>query len=465
VPAATAGLATPAPARRIDAVAWTFGVLVVGALLSWARLPWSARKLVWAEDGSFFLTDSDQLGTMDTLLKPYMGYLHLVPRAVVGLVGHFGNLAYLADQIALVCCLIVGAVAALVFHCSSAVTDWRAARLALASVAVLVPTAPLEVLGNTANLHWYLLWASVWLLLYTPRSWLGSIGLGLVALAIALTEILTGFLAPLVFYRFRSARMWPVRIGYGLGLLLQVHATLVSPRDTGASPPGLASTVEGYFLQAVTTIFFAQDKTAGEVLARTGWWIGLVLAVPALLSWVYVLVRGRSVTRVASTALALLSVLVWVFAFRGVSGGPDWEYADFGTSEFTSFAIVRYSVLCSMCLIALPLLAAVELRRRAQLRAATVVVAPGRLAAVRRYRRLSAALVGVIPLAVVCVMLANFTPEVTRRSGVPVWSTSVAAARAQCEVQRGRGSIDLPVAPGGDWVATLSCATLDRWDD
>jgi hypothetical protein len=100
--------------------------------------------------------------------------------------------------------LVVGAVGALVFICSRQIVPWLPARISIAALAALIPTAPIEVLGNTANLHWYLLWLTPWLLMARPSSRLASWFFGAVALAIALTEIQVVIFLPLIAWRFRD---------------------------------------------------------------------------------------------------------------------------------------------------------------------------------------------------------------------------------------------------------------------
>ena len=79
-------------------------------------------------------------------------------------------------------------------------------RATLASAVVLVPAAPIEVLGNAANLHSYCLWLVPWLLLARPASRRGSVGLGAVGLAIALSEIQTALFAPFFAIGARDSR-------------------------------------------------------------------------------------------------------------------------------------------------------------------------------------------------------------------------------------------------------------------
>ena len=124
--------------------------------------------MVWAEDGGFLQNRLDH-GPLVSLFEPYQGYLHLLPRAIVE-VGALLPLRDYAVAVAGMSCVVAGVVAALVFACSRDVVHGPAARIVLGLVTVLVPTVSAEVLGTTANLHWFLLWLTPWVLLFRPTS-------------------------------------------------------------------------------------------------------------------------------------------------------------------------------------------------------------------------------------------------------------------------------------------------------
>ncbi len=103
---APADVVSPAPASDLPAPV-TSGNRLLAALQRWWRQPritwWvlaafalllAARKpsalltpQLWAEDGSVFLLEQDQLG-LAALATPYMGYLHTIPRLVAALAAH-----------------------------------------------------------------------------------------------------------------------------------------------------------------------------------------------------------------------------------------------------------------------------------------------------------------------------------------------------------------------------------------
>jgi hypothetical protein len=473
---------TARPARATDwqTVKWACAVFVLGALLSWARLPWPARKTVWAEDGRNFLGDFDELGFFGSLFNPHGGYLHVIPRLLAGAVASVDGQQYYSDLIALGSCVVVAGIAALVFVCSSAVTDWMPARLAIASITILVPTAPIEVLGNAANLHWYCLWAAIWLLLYIPRSVAGQIVLSLVALSFALTEITTAMLAPIVFYRFKEIRLWPVRIAFLVGLLGQLIATLSAPRYLNPTPQSPSSLIAGYFIECVTSIFFASERTAGSFLAHTGWWAGLVLFIPFALAALYVLWRGRGIVRITVIALLGVSILSWTAAAAAnLPTGDYWNFYQWSDEQYRTLIFMRYGVIASMTLIPLPILAALTVRERLLTRAefqgtaarhaagsgsGTEVISASR-ADLRRWPRRPQIWVGVaqlVPLAMVCLMLISFTPETTRRDDQPDWASARAQAIQTCQNDPSVTMVYVPTAPiDAPWQIALRCDSLD----
>ena len=87
MPAAATDPARAAPShRRAPSTASTAGIaalLTVGlTAIAWFRLDGTTRGTGWADD-RVFLQDSLNDGIWSTLLDPYAGYLHVVPRLVV----------------------------------------------------------------------------------------------------------------------------------------------------------------------------------------------------------------------------------------------------------------------------------------------------------------------------------------------------------------------------------------------
>ncbi len=68
-------------------------VLVCAALLA-LRKPWALHTpQLWAEDGSIFLTQDEQMGAR-AFFEPYNGYLHLLPRLIAWLASHTADVSW-----------------------------------------------------------------------------------------------------------------------------------------------------------------------------------------------------------------------------------------------------------------------------------------------------------------------------------------------------------------------------------
>jgi hypothetical protein len=68
-------------------------VLITAGLLA-LRKPWALHTpQLWAEDGSIFLTQDEQMG-LRAFFEPYNGYLHLLPRLIAWIASHTADVAW-----------------------------------------------------------------------------------------------------------------------------------------------------------------------------------------------------------------------------------------------------------------------------------------------------------------------------------------------------------------------------------
>ena len=110
---------------------------------------------IWAEDGKVFLKQAIEIG-WSSLFIPYDGYFHTLPRLIALTATHLPA-TLIPHFIVLVCYAIVAYAITLVF---SASYTWLFRNRTLSTVcAILLLLLPGQgiILGNTANLHWYLL--------------------------------------------------------------------------------------------------------------------------------------------------------------------------------------------------------------------------------------------------------------------------------------------------------------------
>ena len=169
---AVPGATRPAP-RWLDA-AITAGIVVVALLFLWLRIPQQEHSVVWAEDGHTFLLEAAEHGAWTLLLEPYAGYQHLLPRILTALILDLAPFASYALAIFVVCTTITAGIAAATYWLAAPIVAWRPARIGLAAVPVVLPLLGPEIIGNLADLHTYCMWLALWIVLWTPRTWLGS---------------------------------------------------------------------------------------------------------------------------------------------------------------------------------------------------------------------------------------------------------------------------------------------------
>jgi hypothetical protein len=442
------------------------GLLVVlGTLISWERLPAGTRDTLWAEDVRNFLSDAVKYGPLPALTHSYAGYLHTVPRVIAGLTMQLVPVSGWAVSMTLGACLVTGIVAGLVYVTSGTIIAWMPARIALAAITFLVPLAPREVLGNTANLHWYFLWLAPWLLLYRPATRAASWIVAVAALFAALTEIQMALFIPLMLWQHRDRRRVPIRALFLLGIALQVVATLIAPRgSSGASPIGPLSLGYGYLINCVMTILSPNPAVLGPLLVQFGPVVGLVLLLPFVGLLVYALRRGSSVQRILAAVLAAGSVALYVIAVE-ISPGTFYDYAAESSAGLAVPWLARYGVVPSMFLLALaPLAVTVWWRRRndAVGHAADGAGEAQPVTLLRRLGRNRSRLV--VLVALLAVMLVGFSPASTRRSNGPQWQPQVARQQAWCVGRSPLTRVTLAGAPSSGWKLAVTCAELAPLD-
>lgn len=437
------------PAAAVDDRVRLGGTLVVvvllvvgGTLASWFRLPAAARGAVWAEDGRNFIGDRVAEGPLTAVLRVYEGYLHVVPRLIAEVVVAVAPIDRYAAAMTAASCAVVGLVAGLVFVTARSVVPAVVPRLALALVPVVSPAAPLEVLGNAANVHWYLLWATPWVLLSAPRSRIWSWVLAVFVLLAALTEIQLLLFAPLLLLVLRDRRSWPLGAALLLGGAAQVLATLSAPRtDNPNDPVGAASAVLGFALNPVAAVTHGESAAVQALVVRDSWWPIALTAVVVAASAVFVLLRGGGRGRVAVLVCGGSASALWLAAVT-LNPHPRLRYAERLADGLPGFGLERYAVVPSMFLTAVVLLAAALLSRT-----------PGRAGP-------AGALLATL---VVVVQLLQFSPAGSWRALGPSWVEEVDAAEAAClQGDDLRELTTAPLRPSGrtPWVVSVPCDDL-----
>lgn len=474
----------------------TVGVGVLTALAAWVRLGPVARGTAWAEDAGLFFREHLALGAAASVVEPYAGYLHVVPRLVVD-VGFALPIAWYALTVTTLCCVLTGAACAGVFVLAADAVPSAALRVVVAAVPVLLPTAPWEVLGNAANLHTTALLLAPWVFAHRVRTRTGAVALALVAVLVLTTEVQALLFLPLLLlawspvrdrseapgpsarsphaappasgssppariHRARALRALPVTVAaLGAGAA-QVVTALTTERESPRGDPSLRDVVSGYLLQTVGGLWRADVSTVGHAVVASGWW---VVAVPAAVlvaivtTSVVVGLRERR-RRAAVTALALAtgSVVVWTAALlANASANGRWSRSDPGAlldATPSRYAAAAGMLLSAALVVSASVLVGHVLRSDAVRTGATAAPVDRGRRAVRVVRLV----LGWTTVAVLVATWAAAFPGTAQRATGPEWYPQVVAAETQCR-QDPAGTVRIGALP---WGARVPCALVLR---
>jgi len=414
-------------------------VFVAGSVLARGRLTFEVRDSLWAEDARTFLTERISLGPWVSIVEVYEGYLHVVPRLVTNIafaVRPIDDFAYVVSTLS---CLVVGATASLVYVLSRDLVPSRGFRVLLASVTFLLPSLPIEVLGNVANLHWLFLFLAPWLFAYRPRTWPGAAGLAIVGLLCSLTEIQMLLFVPLALLNRKHPKSMVVAIVTSAGGLIQLICTVMSPRSpNGAPKSNFFDIVVGFVELPVLGSFEGNISRIGHTLSEGGV-VGTILATLVTITLLIVAtlpaVRGRGPLRYMSISLVAGAFVLWAAAIW-LNPDPRYWFTTYDVGTLGRLAATRYMVVPSMLLTSALVVAASFLYRRGS-----------------RSKLAAGVVVGVVVLS----MVGSYQLDAVARTGGAQWSTSVGIAREIC--QGGRSSIDISATPPS-WRAVVPCPIL-----
>jgi hypothetical protein len=265
---------------------------LAGAALSLLRQAGAGPfDTVYAEDGTVFLAGAYDSSTVDAVTAPYAGYLHIVPRLIAELVSLL-PVSAAAAGLAVAAAFVTALLGLLVYVASGSVLRSQWARGLAAAVVVLVPVAQEEIPNSIANLHWPMLYALFWVLLWqAPNRWIRPP----LVLLIALSDVLTVVFLPLAVWRWWRDRDHFTLGAFLLGLAAQASAILFGPpsgREFALEPVMWAP---WWVIRAVPTGLLG-ERWFGSGGVDTRW---LILAAAA---WLLILVVLIMVLKPFSTA-------------------------------------------------------------------------------------------------------------------------------------------------------------------
>jgi hypothetical protein len=431
---------TPQPFRTRSFRAAAVVITVVGlSFVAWFRLPAVSRGTLWAEDAAVFLADTMSLGAWQSVIDPYAGYLHTIPRIISGIAYSIAPIDAYATLISFLSCVAVASIAVGTYFLSGQLFQHRSYRLMVSLIPVLLPVGPLEVLGNVANLHWYLLWLCPWLLIYEPRTWNARAVLFVATLATVTTEIIVGIFLPLALWAIVKRRNYWAPAALIVGIGFQLLATIADPRY--AESPRLdsvdpLSVIYGFLLQAVGSIWETDSSTMALNVVTFG---GFAVAIPAIIIFgllIYVVVYGQMKWKVAALYAFAAAAACWGAA-TVLNPSPAFDFANFSKEDWLSgFTFFRYAAAPSMFLLALvPIACAVADDRRLIGRSGTRYLAPVILA--------------------VFLSTSYFQASSARQTG-PEWKDGVQAAAEQCSADSSLPAAVVSVTPAS-WQVTVPC--------
>jgi hypothetical protein len=283
---------------------------VVGGLL---RTGFSATlDSVWAEDGRDFLATSLSDGAIGSLLEPFAGYGHVLPRILTG-IATAAPLSAASAIMAFEAVTAVGLLAVVVYRASAGHVQNVWIRFLLAAFVALQPVAR-EVLVSLANLQWYLIFAAFVVLLWSANSRSAIIVGGIVCFLAAASSPFGILLLPYAVLRIvglRTGRGWVAPLALASGSVVQTWVMLHAPErdlDPMTWPLRLGAWYLGHVLAPV---FFGERLTGDDLTARS-LGLGVVALAVGVLLWFAASRRARSDMLPVLVCVGVFSILFYL---------------------------------------------------------------------------------------------------------------------------------------------------------
>lgn len=416
------------------------GALVaLAVVLQLARLDvGNALESLWAEDGPILLQGAYDHGFLEALKDPYAGYLILVPR----LIGELGAAVPMRDAAAVIAIsstLVVALCGLVVWFAAAGHIRNPYLRGALIALTVLCPVASLESIADGSYVLWYMLFASFWVLLWTPRSAGGAALGGLFVLATGLSTPGLWFFAPVAGLRLLAAadrRDGAILAGYAIGAAVQVP--VLASNSENAVDPVWTNEIWTSYLQRVLDGGLLGERLGGLGWEQLGWVLLIGLLLAALAGLAYVAWRSSPPVRSFVAIAVGTSLLMFVASVyqRAVGAQVMWPAGTyFGNAG--RYAIVPALLLASAALVAIdrwprPL--------------------PGP-------RHLPWAGLAAVMLAALAIGSSFHVADPAVR-GTPHWSEAVDSAAATCR-REGEETAPVNISPPG-YALFVSCERLSE---
>lgn len=233
-------------------------LVFLGAALSLSRQPGAgALDTLWAEDGSVFLQQALDNPSPSAWFASYAGYAHLLPRMVASFSALF-PLDFAPWIYSGGAALIIAGLSLFVFRATvQAIPNWPI-RCVVAATVLLLPSASMEVMNSSANLHWYLLFAASWAALWRPTGGGDVAATSLVLFLAATSDPFTVVVAPILALQYLRERRSSDLIRNAallLGLALQAAVVFFNDQPRSLDPTSASSVamLQWYGYQVIMT--------------------------------------------------------------------------------------------------------------------------------------------------------------------------------------------------------------------
>jgi hypothetical protein len=334
---------------------------------------------------------------------------------------------------------VIALLAGFVYAASSEVLESRTARFGLAATVLLVPIPGHELLANTTNLHFYLLFACFWALLWQAEMPVALGARSLVVVASALSDPISALFLPLAIvapaYR-RSGRALIVSGLFLVGLVVQLAVMAGGARPERNWGFRLGALPDVFSLR-VTGGLLVGDRFLGDAWAAYGraFAYGALLAVSVVITALLVRSDRRTIV-FALIALAYAGLFFYVQLVGRGTGGIDPEL------HGSRLDAARY-VLVPFLLLTATIIALVD--RGYARRHGSSGWAWARRATL---------------LWLVALLAVNYSVTNDRSRG-PRWDRELGQASRECSTVRSRSVLVL-VAPSPPhvWFATVPCSRI-----
>lgn len=406
----------------------------LASLLRQAGIP--PTETIWAEDASIFLQGAYH-GDADVLVRPYVGYLHVVPRIV----------AEVAAAVPPWRASAVFALAAAVVTAGAAVVTWFATggllrspwlRGALAALVVLQPAAILESLNSIALVQWHLAFAACWVVLWRPQErWAIAASAAFQAVA-TLSAPLCVLLVPVALLRIVAVDRWRDRLApaalVACGVVQVGFLLLRSPPNV--RPSSLRDVGVAYVQRVLVGAPLGVDPN--EWLWQAG---GMAASGAVAVVVVVLLVVGALRSTPPRAVLAAGAVLLGAAMFasttwlRGTAGDIAWPPGEVMAHPGSRYALVPILLLAS---------------------AAAIVVEGLRSRGTRGWR----VGVGTALVLVAVVTVADLRTE-NARTAADRWPDAVVEAHRRCVRAPSLDAVPIEATPPGlHQIVDVPCAAL-----